>query len=758
MTNFYDTWSQIFDDNGKPLVGKISFYKPDTEELKTIYDIDGNVLSNPIYCNGLPTSQIMLDNGDYDVKFYRYIGNGNMEDDLNEDSWFNYKTIFIKDNSVETIISHETTEVVGINELKNINNMNDGDMAHVMGYFTIDDCPSRYFIWHENGNYTDDGGITIKSNHTTNGAWVMKIPSTYVDVRWFGDIADSDTTRIKSNPSQRTKAANASNTYGKDLYFPKVYSNTNGYYIFDGANTLVVNQDIILDRGVRFVVKEGTTGTLIQCKELFNPDVYLMVTERNKTIGEYTLVADWINNSWIPNEITYNVANPREGFIYDKSRIAQHFKDCKIKFVKGVSIYDGSTLNNVEVVEGESFITNGSIGLYHMDYDRKYLSDDYDPTNLRFSYTTIKIEKCLNADEYIVLKNKNYDYQYGDLKEQTLNNAPIMGNSLLENFNGTIRILEAGNIEIHNGAFEIVEMPPSHLDNQYVNFNLVDCWVSSNQVIECILSHRRGQWNGTLLSLKAYSRLENVNINTQISTFDKLELINCEIFKEINTIANPNTNVVDFYIKGSTFHSYHWIKNLTGTPNSLVVGKWINNYSDTDENFVQVVMLNIDNLDSHHSYVYSGNTGEHTLSENPEVTYKTFVQGIKEEGDKQNYPFYLVTRFEEHTGGQTGFMISVSQYNDANVKFFAIGASTISVDVTIGFTYEASASTIFPLFQSIVGSGRNIINKADNHLVLNTDLASWGINILNIDRGVNGSLRGNILPSSCTIKINKIKI
>lgn len=756
MTNFYDTWSQIFDDNGKPLVGKISFYKPDTEELKTIYDIDGNVLSNPIYCNGLPTSQIMLDNGDYDVKFYRYIGNGNMEDDFNEDSWFNYKTIFIKDNSVETIISHETTEVVGINELKNINNMNDGDMAHVMGYYTIDDCPSRYFIWHENGNYTDDGGITIKSNHTTNGAWVMKIPSTYVDVRWYGDIADSDTTRIKSNPSQRTKAANAANTYGKDLYFPKVYSNTYGFYIFDGANTLVVNQDIILDRGVRFVVKEGTNGTLIQCKELFNPDVYLMTAERNKTIGEYTLVADWINNSWIPNEITYNVANPREGFIYDKSRNAQYFKDCKIKFVKGVSIYDGSTLNNVEVVEGESFITNGSIGLYHMDYDRKYLSDDYDPTNLRFSYTNIKIEKCLNADEYIVLKNKNYDYHYGDLKEQVLNNAPIMGNSLLENFNGTIRIIEPGYIEIHNGSFEITEMPTYNNDNLYVYFNLVDCWVSSNQVIECVLSHRRGQWNGTLLSLKADSRLENVNINTQISTFYKLELINCEIFKEIDTLANPNTNVVDFYIKDSTFHSYHWIKNLTGTPNALVVGKWIDNYSDTAENFVQVVMLNIDYLDNHHSYVYSGNTGEHTLSESPEVTYRTFIQGIKEEGDKQNYPFYLVTRWSDNTS-QTCYMIDVTQYNDASVKFFAIGGSTISVDVTIGFTYEATEALIYPRYQSIVGSGRNIINKVDNNLVLNTDLAAWGINILNVDRSVNGSLRGAVLPSSCTIKINKIK-
>lgn len=38
--------------------------------------------------------------------------------------------------------------------------------------------------------------------------------------------------------------------------------------MFDGSNTVSVQKDIILDNGVRFVVKKNTSGTLVACHEM----------------------------------------------------------------------------------------------------------------------------------------------------------------------------------------------------------------------------------------------------------------------------------------------------------------------------------------------------------------------------------------------------------------------------------------------------------------------------------------------------------
>ena len=63
MHNFVDSYQNLFDVNGKFLVGRLTFLEPNTSSSKlTIYDTDGNELDNPIYTSqyGLPKHQIML--------------------------------------------------------------------------------------------------------------------------------------------------------------------------------------------------------------------------------------------------------------------------------------------------------------------------------------------------------------------------------------------------------------------------------------------------------------------------------------------------------------------------------------------------------------------------------------------------------------------------------------------------------------------------------------------------------------------------
>ena len=79
MQNFTDVWGVILDDNCKPLVGKIGFYEPNTTTLKNIFGTDEVIpLDNPVYCNGVTTSQVLLDEGDYTEKLTEIISNNDI--------------------------------------------------------------------------------------------------------------------------------------------------------------------------------------------------------------------------------------------------------------------------------------------------------------------------------------------------------------------------------------------------------------------------------------------------------------------------------------------------------------------------------------------------------------------------------------------------------------------------------------------------------------------------------------------------------
>ena len=120
MRNFVDSWQNLFDVNGKFLVGRLTFLEPNTSSNKlTIYDTDGNELDNPIYTSqyGLPKYQIMLQDRDYKVTFEMYIGQGNMESDENESNWLLYKTITSVNGNLTTSQQSATPILRNVNTL-----------------------------------------------------------------------------------------------------------------------------------------------------------------------------------------------------------------------------------------------------------------------------------------------------------------------------------------------------------------------------------------------------------------------------------------------------------------------------------------------------------------------------------------------------------------------------------------------------------------------------------------------------------------
>ena len=80
------TW---LDDEGKPLAGKVEFCKLHTTVLENIYDNQGYPAANPIFTEvqtGQLVHQVFLkDKTDYTVRWYKYVGNGDMTED--QDNW-----------------------------------------------------------------------------------------------------------------------------------------------------------------------------------------------------------------------------------------------------------------------------------------------------------------------------------------------------------------------------------------------------------------------------------------------------------------------------------------------------------------------------------------------------------------------------------------------------------------------------------------------------------------------------------------------
>ena len=618
--NFCDSWDVVW-CGSKPLVGKIEFCEANTTSLKTIYTVDGQELSNPIYCNGLPTTQVMLADGDYTVRFYEYIGNVNMESDENVSSWRLYKTELVKQN-----ILSEGNETLGvfvtittIEELKNLDIPSDGSVVGVVGYYDNEDCPLRYYVWHETGNYVDDGGVVIKSDLVSNGAWVMKIPGTYIDVRWYGDIPSNTSEGLTSNLGQRTKAATAANKYHKDLYFPSYGKGTaNGFYMFDGSNTVSVNKDIICDTGVRFTVKEGTVGTQITCHEFLNCDKYLFVSEVGKAIGGYTLTADWINVGWYGSDKAV-ATGARVGYIVENMHSPMSISNAKVKVVSQAYAL---TMTNCEVVECNKLLNN-DVTLYNMTVHTDWFADNYDyNTKLHLYNCRVELENCKDANTYIILKNLQGDYNYGDLGEQSIN-ATVHPGGTLENCYGSITISGTGDIEFHNVSLSVNGFSSSN------TINAVDSWLTFLSATTLgSIQLRRGSLAGNGLTLIGDSLIENADIRATINTtgiklivrnssiYSKIttrniDLINNQIYAEID--QSDLGGIIYVNLSGNMFHNnvlnapaQHYVH--ADTADSIVRGIWINNGSSYDTtHWIKLDRTNLKVQDNDHQYTYAKN-------------------------------------------------------------------------------------------------------------------------------------------------------
>lgn len=758
MTNFNDVWQVILDDNARPLIGKIEFCEPNTTTLKEIYDDTEQVTENPMYVNKRTTHQILLGEGDYTVRYYRFIGKGNMESDNNEGSWFNYKTELVKGN-VSSSGTGSNAMVNTIAELKNVV-PSDGDVISVVGYNDKFDCPRRDYVWVANSMAEDDGGYHIKSSKTTTGVWELKVPGSYIDVRWFGDIPDStynpSSGSQKSSIGQRAAAADVANLLGKDLYFPR------GYYIFDGTNTINVSKDIICDNGVKFVVKSGTTGTKIMCHELHRCDkTPLFISNSTETqIGGYELNADWIKLSWFStNTISANGA--RVGYILDSTTktTPMSLSNCTLDVQAKNSTFS-LNLDNVNVISNH--LLTGSVYVAHMNINQSWFEYDYDLSDLSVGQgCDVKLVDCNDADSYIKLKNKCVKYDYGDLGEQTIDNADVYAGGTIENFYGSITLKGAGNYEIHNANVTINGV------NATTTLNLVDCWTTLGGTYSVCggLELRRGALNGSsplqMLSAGQFNLYDaDIGIYLKLYGLSGFTIDNCKIYNTIQILGHNNFYIINNIFGTNskieytgdangmygTFNNniikydslgWHYSSNIANTTVGIV---WSGNHSSMMTHFITLDRTNFKPDDSDHTYVYKDNTGLNTLQQNTSKVITGYVEDgmfpSQQTGGWKDDAFCILAAISKKNDEYTmweGVWWNYWNRTDDGVKtglwlyqdFFAVGTTVRVVEDFQIYPSKNGESPAYTTYMNINGKNFQVSTQPTIcTLTLNTDSSS----------------------------------
>lgn len=190
----FDTLQSYLDNRGNVFIGKAVFC--DTNGVPSnIYDSDLHLMdSSSVFTDsaGRLERQVFLEDKDYLVRFYRYIGNTSMTDDDSDDVWeFNgeCKDLFkVFDIDVDTVGIQGVQSIAELRVLDPVTVESESGSRYInlLGYNKAGDKPMVTYRWEPNAVADDDGGSVIAVDGVAYGRWVMVDGLESLDVRHFG--------------------------------------------------------------------------------------------------------------------------------------------------------------------------------------------------------------------------------------------------------------------------------------------------------------------------------------------------------------------------------------------------------------------------------------------------------------------------------------------------------------------------------------------------------------------------------------------
>lgn len=215
--------NQFFDADGKPLVGRVTFYVHDSDTEADVYTLTGTTYtqaSNPQFLTeaGTLENSIFFKASIVDVLLEKYVGSSSMESDTDASSWESVATYYY---GLDVTTAEETPTVTTINALKALSV--DYGKALVTGYYSEGDSPARFYVWDASATDTSDGGYVIQSYNTSSGRWILLNEGDVIDCRCYGVDANHTANLPSLLNYKATVGSQSFKTAAKIRFTPETY-------------------------------------------------------------------------------------------------------------------------------------------------------------------------------------------------------------------------------------------------------------------------------------------------------------------------------------------------------------------------------------------------------------------------------------------------------------------------------------------------------------------------------------------------------
>lgn len=678
-------YASYHDNLGELLIGRARFYNLD-ESPAEVFGLDNAhqqfiSLGSTVFTNssGQLTPQVFLGDHDYLIVFDKYIGDGTMAEDDDQESWEEQGSAVDRYNTIRVeLLEQSVRSVRTIAELRNTHPIVVDEVILLLGYNFPGDKPPVYYRWDDSTTDADNGGSVIQRGHQERGRWVFVDCPRYLDVRHFGafPISASIEDATQRYAIQRAGAYAHANNCG--LYLGA--TETAVYYDISGLTLFDVDC-----HGAELFAVDGTSSVISDAKEVHIGGS----TSGSVAISGKKLYASWVEG--YPN-VTFS---PGEEMVLDATVSQTTFSNVRVEVLVNTS---GKTFTNCELISDGKLGANTfrsckltgsmflSAGIVTPDVDDSVSIDVDDFVNTGLFLRMWNQQSSVVIDMHEKLVSRSWvtkDNVYW--KNAVFNDASYAPatTAAFDNCKGTIELDIVGtpSISIFSSQLNIVwtngALPQLDIRDSQINLTGHNATAYNLTCDDCRISHA----NSLGISTGNNMHIENSVVECAVSCGGQFYANNCVFSGTILVQAS----VLPFIVLSLTNNTLKASLSINSLVQNTIVTAIIKNNHSTASNAIILNRLNLAALDSSHAYVYTGNTGTFL----PDVTRPVVVDiTVKTDHVVTRAPkaltvgnYELIRIFESGFAGI--FNGLPNSYPFAAANFFRIGVDPFRVKMVI---------------------------------------------------------------------------
>ena len=658
-----DNFESILDNDKNFLHGKLLFCQKGTTTPEAVYSWDSEhneyVAITPIVytdVNGRTDVQVFLADKDYTIYVYKYIGNGDMSLDSDDDNWsfqYSYNDVFgledlnINSDSITLIDRMESLKATDPNTIPSVDGKK---IIALCGYETLGDCPAVYYRWSEVSTATANDVDVVAVAGITTGRWLLinTFNETGIfDVRHAGCFPKSDESLVDVTQSYALQKADTyAQKFGLTLSVPSIFDNDNSYYI--GTNITIWSPIWFAD-GAKIVTATSLTLDILSERNVDRIHPFILHSATNN--GSITTSGDLVHSSWFENTDTTNPSVNYPPFIHVRKKFVYDGSFGALGIVPSYS-FSNIDVEILELLENEALeFTNCNIksdgkikkgcSFIECEIDGGFFYSGAMFTDNSFTDCTSDIDTWSNTDWYVTYCEKNgvelLDLKYRECTIDFGSRATFPFTHLWNaEFSDSIKIPDGTRLEIHNCTINKIVIGDVNSTIEDILIRDSDVTFHNNGMY--ILSNCKLDAEGSRISSDSghtpifkSARLVDCTIDGNVKVTDtitKLDVIGCEVNEPITAACTSSFNIT--FDQNVIKNNARLVLESGNSLTKFVTSSFCNNVVEHPVGydfilFVDVAGFDVDNIGQ---YVYKNNSGvskfEDSASFHCRVKYHTY--------------------------------------------------------------------------------------------------------------------------------------